>query len=93
MRHTPAFVCEHESDRRKTIHMILLLFLFTLAIGFLAQWQVKRAYARHSHTPVQSGYTGAEAAHEILGEAGITDVEIVTQLMPQSNAAKGHHPS
>lgn len=57
--------------------MILILFLITLAIGLLAQWHVKRAYARHSHTPVQSGYTGAEAAHEILRQAGIANVTIV----------------
>ena len=57
--------------------MILILFLCTLAIGLLAQWHVKRAYARHSRTPVQSGYTGAEAAHAILRQAGITNVSIV----------------
>ena len=57
--------------------MILLLFLITLAIGLLAQWHVKRAYARHSRTPVQSGYTGAEAAQAILRQAGITSVSIV----------------
>lgn len=57
--------------------MILLLFFGTLAIGLLAQWHVKSAYARHSRTPVQSGYTGAEAAHEILRQAGISNVEIV----------------
>lgn len=57
--------------------MILILFLITLAIGLLAQWHVKRAYARHSRTPVQSGYTGAEAAHAILRQAGITNVTIV----------------
>ncbi len=57
--------------------MILTLFLITLAVGLLAQWHVKRAYARHSRTPVQSGYTGAEAAHEILRQAGITTVDIV----------------
>ena len=57
--------------------MILILFLITLAIGLLAQWHVKRAYARHSRTPVQSGYTGAEAAHAILRQAGITNVTII----------------
>jgi Zn-dependent membrane protease YugP len=56
--------------------MILILFLLTLAIGLLAQWHVKRAYARHSRTPVQSGYTGAEAAQAILRQAGITNVSI-----------------
>ncbi len=57
--------------------MLLILFLGTLAIGLLAQWHVKRAYARHSRTPVQSGYTGAAAARAILRQAGITNVEIV----------------
>jgi Zn-dependent membrane protease YugP len=47
-----------------------------LAIGLLAQWHVKRAYARHSRTPVQSGYTGAETAQAILREAGINNVTI-----------------
>jgi uncharacterized protein len=56
---------------------LLLVFLFTLAIGLLAQWHVKRTYARHLRTSVQSGYTGAEAAHEILRQAGITNVGIV----------------
>lgn len=57
--------------------MILILFLLTLAIGLLAQWHVKRTYARHSRTPTAAGYTGAEAAHEILRQAGITNVTIV----------------
>ncbi len=56
---------------------LLLIFLFTLAIGLLAHWHVKRTYVRHSRTPVLSGYTGAEAAHEILRQAGITGVAII----------------
>ena len=38
---------------------------------------MKPTYARHSRTPTLSGYTGAEAAHEILRQAGITNVTIV----------------
>ena len=57
--------------------MILLVFLITLAIGLLAQWHVKRTYARHSRTPTVGGYTGAEAAQAILRQAGITNVSIV----------------
>lgn len=57
--------------------MILMLFVLTLAIGLLAQWHVKRTYNRHSCTPVQSGLTGAEAAHAILRQAGITNVTLV----------------
>lgn len=56
---------------------MLIIFLCTLAIGLLAQWHVKRVYARHTRTPVQSGYTGAEAALAILRQAGITNVRIV----------------
>lgn len=56
---------------------LLLILLFTLAIGLLAQWHVKRTYTRHSRTPVLSGFTGVEAAHEILRQAGITDVSII----------------
>jgi Zn-dependent membrane protease YugP len=57
--------------------MMLLIFLATLAIALLAQWQVKRMYRRFSQVPATSGYTGAEAAQEILRGAGIRDVEIV----------------
>ncbi len=57
--------------------MILILFFLTMAIGLLAQWHVKRTYARHSRTPTVGGYTGAEAAHAILRQVGITNVTIV----------------
>jgi len=56
--------------------MIILLFLFTLAIALLAQWQVKRMYRRYSQVPATSGHTGAEVAQKILTGAGIRDVEI-----------------
>jgi Zn-dependent membrane protease YugP len=56
---------------------MLLIFLATLAIALLAQWQVKRMYRRFSQVPATSGYTGAEVANEILREAGIRDVEII----------------
>jgi uncharacterized protein len=48
-----------------------------MAVGLLAHWHVRRTYARHSRTPTLGGYTGAEAAHEILRQAGITRVEVV----------------
>ena len=56
---------------------LLLIFVGTMAIALLAQWQVKRMYLRYSRVPAMSGYTGAEAAHQILRHAGIRDVEIV----------------
>jgi Zn-dependent membrane protease YugP len=51
--------------------MFLIIFLTTMAIGLLAQWHVRRTYARHNQTPTQSGYTGAQAAQQLLQEAEI----------------------
>jgi len=56
--------------------MILLLFLFTMAIALLAQWQVRRMYHRYSQVPASSGFTGAQVAHQILRGGGIHNVEI-----------------
>lgn len=56
---------------------MLIVFLCTLAIGLLAQWHVRRTYARHSRTPTLSGCTGAQAARNILRQAGISNVDIV----------------
>lgn len=56
-----------------------LLFFGTLGIALLAQWHVKRRFAKYSEIPASSGYTGAEVAHEILHRAGVGEVEIVAQ--------------
>lgn len=56
---------------------LLLIFIVTLAIGFLAQWQVRRVYRHFSRVPAMGGYTGAEVAQAILDRAGIHDVTIV----------------
>ena len=56
---------------------LMLIFIVTLVIALLAQWQVRRMYHRYSRVPAASGYTGAEVAHEILRGAGIRDVDIV----------------
>jgi hypothetical protein len=57
--------------------MIFLLLIGTMAAGLLAHWHVRRTYARHSRTPTLGGYTGAQAAHAILRQAGIENVEVV----------------
>lgn len=72
----PASAGVPNSAAAKKEHMIQILLLITLAVGLLAQWHVKRTYTRHSRTPVQSGHTGTEAAHEILRQAGLTNVTI-----------------
>lgn len=60
----------------------LFLFIITLAISLLAMWRVRRAYARYSQMAAASGYTGAEAAAQILAAADIHDVEIVRHDEP-----------
>jgi Zn-dependent membrane protease YugP len=55
----------------------LLLFVGTMAISAWATLRVKAAYARHSRVAAVSGYSGAEAAEQILQAAGIYDVQIV----------------
>lgn len=44
--------------------------------AFYAQSKVRSAYARASQIPSRRGYTGAQAAQEVMYQAGITDVEI-----------------
>lgn len=56
---------------------LLLIFVGTMAVALLAQWRVKSMYRRYSQVPATSGFTGAEAAREILRHAGIQNVELV----------------
>ena len=55
----------------------LLLFAGTMLISLLATMRVKAAFARYSQVPASSGYSGAEAAEQILQASGIHDVEVV----------------
>ena len=55
----------------------LLLFVGTMAISAWATLRVKAAYARYSQVPAMAGYSGAEAAEQILHAAGVYDVQIV----------------
>jgi len=67
--------------------LIWLLFLIPpLLLGLWAQAKVKGAFQKYSQVPASSGYTGAEAAREILNMAGIRDVEVV-----QTNDFLGDH--
>ncbi len=50
-----------------------------MLLSLWATARVKRVYARHCQTPIQSGLTGAEAAHLVLRAARINDVQIVEQ--------------
>jgi len=59
--------------------MIWILFIGTLLLSLWAAARVKSVYHRYSQGIVMSGFTGGEAADEILRRAGIRDVEITHQ--------------
>lgn len=54
----------------------LFVFFGTMALALLAQMYVKSMFHRFSRVAGSSGYTGAEAAAEILRRNGIQDVGI-----------------
>jgi Zn-dependent membrane protease YugP len=53
-----------------------LVVLPGLLIGIWAQIKLSSAYGKYSKVPVESGMTGAEAAREILDQAGLTNVPV-----------------
>jgi uncharacterized protein len=53
-----------------------LLFALILIPGLIAQFRVQAALKKYSRVPARSGRTGAQAAAEILDDAGIHDVQI-----------------
>lgn len=55
----------------------ILLFVGTMAISLLASARVKSKFRRWSDYQATSGLTGAQAASQILRQAGIHDVEVV----------------
>jgi Zn-dependent membrane protease YugP len=54
----------------------LLLLVLILVPGIVAQIRVSAALKKYSQVRAQSGRTGAEAAAEIMADAGIHDVQI-----------------
>jgi len=59
--------------------IFLLVFVGTMVISLLAQWRVQRMFRRFSEVPGSRGYCGAEVASAMMRQAGIHDVEIVSQ--------------
>lgn len=55
----------------------ILLFVGTMAISLIAGSRVKSKFRKWSGVHASSGLTGAEAAGQILRQAGIHDVEVV----------------
>jgi uncharacterized protein len=52
------------------------LMLPGLFLGIYAQFKLKAAYGKYSQVPCGSGLTGAQAAREILDEAGLHDLPV-----------------
>jgi len=54
----------------------LLFAIPGLLLGIWAQVKLSHAYRKYSRVPVESGMTGAEAAREILDQAGLNNVPV-----------------
>jgi len=57
-------------------HYWVFVLLPGLLLGIWAQLKLHHAYGKYSRVPVDSGMTGAEAAREILDQAGLNDVPV-----------------
>jgi len=57
-------------------YYFLYVFLPCLVIGAWAQIKLSSTYGKYSRVPVESGMTGAQAAREILDQAGLTSVPV-----------------
>ena len=62
--------------------LYILLIMVPLIVGMWAQMHVSGTYKRYTRIPSRGGITGREAAHYVMQNAGVTDVEIV--------AVRGH---
>ena len=54
----------------------LLFMLPAMLVGLWAQFKLKSAYGQYSQVGLNSGVTGAEAAREILDQAGLSNVPV-----------------
>jgi Zn-dependent membrane protease YugP len=55
---------------------LLYVFLPGLLIGLWAQMKLHSAYGKYSQVAVDSGLSGAQAARQILDQAGLTDMPV-----------------
>jgi uncharacterized protein len=56
--------------------LYLVIILPGVLIGIWAQIKLHHAYGKYSQVPVESGLTGADAAREILDQAGLSDLPV-----------------
>jgi len=57
-------------------HPTMLLLIPAGILALYAQAKVRSAYAEASKIPCRSGYSGAQAAQEVMHQAGIADVPV-----------------
>jgi uncharacterized protein len=57
-------------------HYWVFVLLPGLLIGIWAQIKLRHAYGKYRQVPVESGMTGAQAAREILDQAGLNNVPV-----------------
>jgi Zn-dependent membrane protease YugP len=55
----------------------ILMMLPALLFALFASWRTRSAFNKYQRVPSARGVTGAQAAAEMLRQAGITDVQIV----------------
>ena len=53
-----------------------IVLIPAVLLAHYAQYRVKSAYAQYSQVPVSSGWTGAQAAEEILRRNGLSNVTV-----------------
>jgi uncharacterized protein len=57
---------------------IMLMSLFFMGLGMLAQFQLKRKFNKYKLVPTSSGLSGKEIAEKMLRESDIKDVQVVS---------------
>jgi Zn-dependent membrane protease YugP len=57
--------------------MYFVFILPALALSLWASWRTKSAFNKYSKVRTARGLTGAQAAHEMLRHAGLSDVQVV----------------
>lgn len=55
-----------------------IIFGAIAIISWIVQYRFKSKFERYSEMPLSSGLSGAEVAHKMLRDSGITDVEIIS---------------
>lgn len=69
-------ICNFESVKNKAMFIILLIGFMIL--GWAVQSRLKSKFKKYSEVPIESGLTGREIAEKMLGDHGISNVQVVS---------------